>query len=268
MENHAGVVETGRIGGMLFNLGLTRRTNSGEVQGLISRLKPRDCGIDLIRVGAAGDGGYLIPDDLGGIEYCFSPGVSVVSEFENDLADRGIMSFLADYSVDAPAVLRPEFTFDKKFIGPQDVDNYMKMSSWKDKYLPGYAGDMILQMDIEGAEYEVILSMPDSLLNQFRIIVIEYHFLDRVFYPSEFALIASSFESLLSHFHVAHIHPNNIGGSVNKDGIEIPKILEFTFINKRRVKFTRPRSDFPHPLDVENGRRKALPLPSCWYSGA
>ena len=30
-------------------------------------------------IGGAGDGGYLVPDDLDGIEYCFSPGVNLIS---------------------------------------------------------------------------------------------------------------------------------------------------------------------------------------------
>ena len=34
---------------------------------LIARLHPVPCGHELIRVGSAHDGGYLIPDDLGGI---------------------------------------------------------------------------------------------------------------------------------------------------------------------------------------------------------
>jgi hypothetical protein len=34
---------------------------------LIARLHPVPCGHQLIRVGSAHDGGYLIPDDLGGI---------------------------------------------------------------------------------------------------------------------------------------------------------------------------------------------------------
>ncbi|MGA8739910.1 MAG: hypothetical protein WB561_01840, partial [Terracidiphilus sp.] len=108
----------------------------------------------MIRFGGDGDGGYLVPDDLEGIEYCFSPGVSFLSKFENELADRNIKSFLADYSVDAPTIIRPEFTFDKKFLGSWDRDKFITLASWKDQYLKGYSGDLILQMDIESAEWE------------------------------------------------------------------------------------------------------------------
>ncbi len=233
---------------------------------LIKRLRPLDCGTDLIRIGGEGDGGYLIPNDLEGIEYCFSPGVSSVSDFENHLADLHIKSFLADYSVANPPVIRPEIVFDKKFLGASDRDPYITLASWKEKYLKDYSGDLLLQMDIEGSEYEVIFNTPDKLLDQFRIVIIEFHDLERLFDPFGFPLLSSCFEKLLQFFYVVHIHPNNYYRSVKKDGVEIPLYMEFTLLNKRRVRSTKPQSVFPHKLDRDNMPWKPLPLPKCWYS--
>jgi Methyltransferase FkbM domain len=255
-----------RSGPLALGLNVTAQTKPAYVRDLIRKLRPQDCGKDLIRIGGKKDGGYLIPDDLEGIEYCFSPGVSNVSDFENDLADRHIKSFLADYSVDSPPITRPEFTFDKIWLGSSDRGQHMTLASWKDKYLNGYSGDLILQMDIEGSEYEVILNTPDRLLHQFRIMVIEFHFLDRLFDPFAFRFLSSSFQKILEFFHVAHIHPNNADGVFRKGQIEIPRILEFTFINKDRVSSTRPQAAFPHKLDADNGSARPLPLPKCWYS--
>ena len=258
------VRETGKVREALRALGLTRRTDSARLRAFIRTLYPQDCGRELIRIGGPGDGGYLIPDDLEGIEYCFSPGVSTVSTFENELADRGIRSFLADGSVDGPGITRPEFVFDKKFLGPIDRGNTMTLASWKSRYLPDYERDLLLQMDIEGAEYDVLLATPEFLLDQFRIIVVEFHFLDRIFELDEFPAIEATFSRLLRHFRVVHIHPNNIGGSVLIDGIEVPKLLEFTFINKRRIARAKFQTVFPHKLDADNGRRRHLVLPDCW----
>ncbi len=136
-----------------------------------------------------------------------------------------------------------------------------------DKYIKDYASDLILQMDIEGSEYEVLFNTPNSLLNQFRIMVIEFHHLDRLFDPVVFSLLSSCFEKILQKFHVAHIHPNNALGSVKVGNIEIPRIMEFTFINKRRISSTRPQRVFPHKLDSDNKvGAPSLPLPKCWYS--
>lgn len=257
----------GRIG-----RNLVQRTKPDLVLNLIRTLRPVDCGKPLIRIGGSADGGYLIPDDLDGIEYCFSPGVNTIADFENDLADRKIHSFLADYSVDGPPISRPEFTFDKKFLGATDNEQFFTLASWKDKYLKGYSGDLILQMDIEGGEYPVIFNTPDQLLRQFRILVIEFHGLDRLLDPFTFELLAPCFKKVSEHFHIVHLHPNNCCGSVRWGDIEIPRVMEFTLINKRRINQVKPQRTFPHPLDAPNLPKDAqyvtqwgITLPKCWY---
>jgi hypothetical protein len=254
-----------RSGFFSRGLNVTGQTNASDVLALIRQLRPVDCGKDLIRIGGEGDGGYLVPNDLDGIEYCFSPGVSTVSDFENSLADLNIKSFLADYSVDRPPLARPEIIFDKRFLGASNREPYMTLGSWKDKYLKDYRGDLLLQMDIEGFEYEVILNTPDELLNQFRILVVEFHDMERLFDRFCFPLLRSCFEKILQFFDVVHIHPNNYYRSVKRKGIEIPLLMEFTFLNKRRVTSSTPQLVFPNPLDRDNTPRRPLHLPKCWY---
>ena len=69
---------------------MTRQTDAADVLRLIERLQPQNCGKEMIRIGGDFDGGYLVPNDLEGIQYCFSPGVSNKSSFEDHLADLGI----------------------------------------------------------------------------------------------------------------------------------------------------------------------------------
>ena len=73
------------------------------------------------------------------------------------------------------------------------------------------------------------------------------------------------FEKLLNTHHCVHIHPNNIGGSVMIDGIEIPVLAEFTFLRKDSSPVTGFASSFPHPLDSDNTALPSLPLPACWH---
>lgn len=250
-----------------FSLGynLTPKIADADVLKLISNLRPRHCGHPLIRIGAERDGGYLIPDDLQGIEYCFSPGVSALSAFENQLADRGIRSFLADHSVAGPPHPRCEFVFDRKHIGANDSDIHMTLATWKERYLSGYRADLLLQMDIEGAEYETILGTPDEVLRQFRILVIEMHWLERLFDPFAFRIMNACFEKLLARFYVVHLHPNNCGGCVREDGIEVPHVMEMTFYNRDRAAPGDYCTQFPHPHDADNcPGLPTLPLPTCW----
>ena len=254
--------------GLSAGASMGERTKKSELLDLIKKLRPMDCGKELIRIGGDRDGGYLVPDDLEGIEYCFSPGVSSTIDFENHLAALNIKSFLADYSVDGPPFDRAEFTFDKKFLGANNSDKFFTLQFWRDKHLAKYSGDLLLQMDIESSEFQVILSTPDTVLNDFRIMVIEFHHLDRLFDRFAFRyLLKPCFEKLLTNFCVAHMHPNNCCGSVRAAGIEIPTVSEFTFYNRKRIAGLKERQDFPHVLDRDNvSTKKSLYLPKIWYS--
>lgn len=246
---------------------IIKHEKADKVMRLIQLLKPVDTGVELMRIGGNGDGGYLIPNDLEGIDYCFSPGVSNSSVFEKDIAKRGIHSFLADYSVDAPAEESSQFTFDKKFLGTYESDVFMTMKEWKENRIKDYAGDLLLQMDIEGSEYEVFANMEETLLAQFRIMVVEFHAFERFWDKAMYNLFFNALSKLGKHFYVVHLHPNN-GSFVDTCGsVSIPCSLEITFLRKDRAKSVKPITTFPHPLDIDNIPNKpSIILPECWYA--
>jgi len=252
--------------GLLGGLSIVKRAGLSEISDLILSLHPLDSGVELIRLGPDGDGGYLIPDDLEGIEYAFSPGVSTESGFEEDLARRGLRIFLADFAVDEPAEANPHFVFDKQFVGCVSDDTFTTMDEWKNSKLPGYTDDLILQMDIEGAEFEALLSTSADLLSQFRIMVIEFHFLHQLFNKPYFDLSSQVFKKLLQTHSVVHIHPNNCCGSVRAKRIEVPRVAEFTFYRNDRLRQHAYCGTFPHALDRDNTAKPTLILPECWYN--
>ena len=89
-------------------------------RNLLPKLHPISTDKKLIRMGAERDGGYLVPNDLEGIEACFSPGVDQISKFEQECAERGMKVFMADASVDKPAEEHPMFDFRKSYIGEKN----------------------------------------------------------------------------------------------------------------------------------------------------
>lgn len=243
------------------------RTDASAVQDLLKILQPVVPVADLIRIGPQGDGGYLIPDDLDGIDYAFSPGVDRESGFEVDLAERGVDVFMADYSVDGPAQDHPRFNFVKKFLGSYTTPTQITLADWVRSSVGDHAGDLLLQMDIEGFEYEVLMNTDDALLKQMRIIVLELHEVGRLFERGRFFVFQAFFAKLLRNHHVVHIHPNNCCGSIKVDGVELPHILEMTLYRRDRPVGGFCRGPFPHPLDVKNvGSRPDLVLSANWYS--
>lgn len=241
------------------------RTNSSkeELIEFINLLKPMDIGIPLVRLGSPNDGGYLVPDDLEGLTTLLSPGVSSNSDFEFDLAEKGLNCFLADFSVDGPAIQHPNFHFYKKFISSEDdkngifisLDNFFLLAKAKMENMSKAPSDLdfILSMDIEGDELDVLLNTSEKTLDSFRIIVMEIHDLQRVFHRPLLVLYRTLIKKLLKNFIICHIHPNNGFKPVINNGIDMPPLLEITLINKKRVSELAGKklAQIPNVLDTK-----------------
>src|SRR5260370_2178104 len=100
--------------------------------------------------------------------------------------------FLADRTVAGPAESHPQFRFARKHVGPATSDDFMTMDDWVRRSLPDSRSELLLQMDIEGAEYETLLAMPDDMMRRFRIMVIEFPWLNHLWSKPCFKLASSS----------------------------------------------------------------------------
>ena len=232
---------------------------------LISLVRPLRTEHPLIRIGAFGDGGYLVPDDLRGIAACVSPGVSRQSSFELDMAKRGIPSLMADASVDGPGEAVPGGSFRKQFVGPSTEGDTISLEDWIDADGPR-EGDLLLQMDIEGAEYPTLAAVPGRIWDRLRIVVIELHRLPSILTKPAMAERARpAIEALAARFGCVHLHPNNASGTVEIAGEAIPRVVEATFLRRERASWGGPVRHLPHPLDRAHlAHKPSLALPPSW----
>ena len=95
--------------------------------------KPSPC--ELVRIGGDSDGAYLVPDDLEGVQACFSPGVFNFKDFEDELATRyGIRSYMCDFSSDVEKFATPLIpgmqVFDKKWLEVSGDSNSFTLDEW------------------------------------------------------------------------------------------------------------------------------------------
>jgi len=227
----------------------------GDVRQAVELMVPTGCNRGLIRIGGSGDGAYLLPDNLSGIDACFSPGVSTMVNFELQLAaDFGIPSYLCDASVDGEQLqLNPERQFfSRKWLGSFDGDDTQSLDQWVLGSNHADSQNLLLQMDIEGAEYRSLLSVSDSVLARFRIVVIEFHLLP---FLQSSRFLNSSFlpvmHKLLRRFDCVHAHANNCLPLVALAGYEVPQVIELSFYRKAENQGPR-RPWSAHPLDVVN----------------
>lgn len=248
-----------------FGIFPVRLSKEPDVGKLIQDLRPYECTKPLIRFGSGLDGGYLLPDDLEGIQYCFSPGVSDESSFELECAERDIEVYMADASVSGPAGTHPKFHFIAKFLGATTKGKFISLNDWVTHHMNDMNQDAILQMDIEGFEYETLLATSKEVMNRFRIMVVEFHHLDQLWDVNFFNIAKACFDKILDTHKCVHIHPNNHATPLTMRNLTIPKYMEFTFIRKDRCTSIRKAKTFPHPLDKDCIAGKSIILPECWH---
>ena len=242
--------------------------SAAQIRSAVMLISPRHSPFRLIRVGGRRDGAYIIPDDLDGIVACFSPGVADSAEFELALAEEGIRSFMADYSVEETPVDHEFFDFEKLFLATHnEPGKLIRLDDWISAKKQT-SGDLILQMDIEGNEWPILADVSASTLSRFRILVLELHGLDNLLTnPIGIEIFRCIFQKLNEQFSVVHLHANNCCGALNYQGIQIPRVLEITLLRKDRYLVSGQvfESTVPNPLDVPNvPNRKELFLSRDW----
>jgi len=241
-------------------------TPDEDLEQFFKAIRPIAIECGLIRVGAEGDGGYLVPDDLQGIEACYSPGVAEVATFEKTLYNMGIKSFMADYSVNKAPMDSELFNFEKKFLGDINDEKFIRLEDWVTKNLISKSSDLILQMDIEGAEFPVFLDTPRATLQKFRIMVVEFHCMGLLLCRESLPLVKQTFDKILKDFAIIHIHPNNCSAVLSHGRFEIPTMIEVTFYRRDRVVQADRKLSFPHALDSPNKKQRTdVVLPECWW---
>ena len=255
----------------LYPLGLNIESNSKseEVRNFILRFNENYISTDLIRVGGNGDGGYLVPDILDNIDYCFSAGVGEISTFEKELSEiYQIKSYMADASVNSPPHEDKNFFFIKKFLSSKTKFEFITLKDWLSINIVDNSDNKILQMDIEGSEYDVLTFESAQTLKQFSLMIVEFHKLENLSNPIFLKMANAIFEKIYDNFYICHVHPNNFSGIYNFKNIKIPSSIEVTFIRKDLINEHKSSNKIflPHALDKKNHENSIdFKMPEIWW---
>jgi hypothetical protein len=243
-------------------------TSQDDFLSTLSLLFPRRYTGECIRLGGTGDGAYVVPNDLVGIDASISPGVSSEIEFDLELGKRGIYSYMYDASVDRPSNLGNHQLFVPKFIDSFESDTTTTLDRIVERVRRSHSGDLMLQMDIEGAEYRCLSAVSEDVLKQFRIVVIEFHDVD-VFMSNDLYVknwIRPIFEKLTRYHDVVHVHANNWSRVTQCHGIGVPSLLEVTYLRRDRWVDAGELKTVCRELDVlSNPDLPAITLSSPWF---
>lgn len=229
-----------------------------EIEDLFLDLRPQANGFRLIRIGGDEDGGYLVPDDLSNIDGCFSPGSDKIMHFEKHLAEEyGIKSYILDKIEKKPSKLSDLQEFRDGWLGTVNDHETVTLERWLIEANLDKSRDLLLQMDIESAEWQSLMCTPSEILERFRIIVIEFHGLDYFVNYNDFqSLYKPVLKKLFQGFDVVHFHANNCCGNWKSLKFEIPRVVEITFHRKNRRSTTLKHAITPNLLDRKCANKK------------
>ena len=239
---------------LVFGVGLYKSESKKNLLDIIKKFRPYELGYNLIRIGSKHDGGYLVPNILDKIDFCISPGVDKTVSFEKQLLkDYNIKSFLLDHTVDENEKFLKDFDFTKKKLSILSNKDEISLEDFYNQKIKNKSNNGILQIDIEGDEYKVLLSTPDNILKNFKILIIEFHDLDRINNKFNYSIINSLIDKLLQNFEICHIHPNNFSKKINfYKNVSIPEIMEVSFLRKDLILVKEKIRNLPHSLDSKN----------------
>jgi hypothetical protein len=236
-----------------FNIHINYISSRDDILRFIDLFKikiPKN--IELIRAGSNNDGGYVVPDILDEIKYCYSAGVGKNISFEKFLLKYDIKSYGADGTINSPPEKIKDYKFLKKNIGIINNNNSIRFEDWINLDSKNETS-LIGQIDIEGGEYNLIIDTPLDTLKKFKILVIEFHYLSKINSKILYKYFFDSFTKILNIFEICHIHINNAESQVKIKGIKIPPLLEITFLRKDFYDQNQFENVIiPHKLDQNN----------------
>ena len=180
-----------------------------------------------IRLGVNGDGGYVI-GNVPDYDCYISAGVSNEESFSRDFIKKFDMNKSNSYAFDGtienyPYQYTKDITFIKKNIAPYMSKKHANLSQLINNY-----NNIFLKMDIEGCEYDWLLSLTQENLNKFKQIVIEFHGINNDSWGKTYDKKMECLEAISKTHYIIHAHGNNFSGAQNK----IPDVIELTYLRK------------------------------------
>ena len=203
------------------------------------------------RFGDANDGGYLVCANLlGAVKTGYSYGINGTDEWGCQLATtlKVPVHQYDCFNVQKPACVGGEMVFHAECVGAEaSVQDGRPFDSLAHQFERN--GDasrhLAVKMDVEGAEWDSFLSVPDSVFDQIDQLIVEFHHVDDEKY-------VRAIRRLKQFFVFAHVHYNNF--SCSSAITPFPAwAFEVLLVNKRLAQTDgKPGALSPLSLDAPN----------------
>ena len=228
----------------------------GDPRNLLALIKPMTM-VDAAcrRYGKHNDGGYIMPVPRREDSVAYSFGIKDDVSWDLAMADLGISIFQYDHTISHLPVTHPLFHFFRTGVGPVTSPNENLMSIDDMLAANGHRdhGNIIMKMDIQGAEWPSLNSLETETFLLFSIIVIEIHHLSRYALDQNFCATVNAVLGRINRSHqCVHVHANNYSPATFVDGILIPGVFELTYIRRDLTTFNTSYATYPLAIDQPN----------------
>lgn len=219
------------------------RTTSGDrdraLVAVASYLRPWTAPeLDLIRIGGAHDGGYVMHNDFS-VRGAISVGVGRDVSWDAGMVDRGVSVDAFDHTVRGLPERVRGITFHKVGLGAGPNCISLKEMA---RITTGDA-DTIVKIDIEGAEWS---ALANSDFGQFTQVLLELHQLDLVAVDDRpQRLLQRLYETHLP----VHVHANNYDTVFLMENLWFCRALEVTFVRRDVSTAWQPADSMREDLD-------------------
>jgi hypothetical protein len=237
-----------------------RATPMQQRQALFETLQPVALGnCQLERFGEPHDGGYLMCGNLlGGVQSGYSYGIAGYDKWGCDISTKFNLTVhqYDCFNTTQPACPAGRTTFHAECVGDTTATVEGRVfDTMRNQFAKN--GDsskrIVLKIDVEGAEWNSFLSVPDETLERIDQMAVEFHWAeDRVFRWAQDDKYLRVVQRLKQFFEIGHIHFNNASCV---EGLEpFPTwAFEVLFVSKRLAIVDPSRkAGGLHPLDAPN----------------
>lgn len=202
----------------------------------------------LVRVGGDGDGGYVMMRQPP-VEAAISIGVGPDVSWDLDVAAMGVPVHLFDHTVRGLPERVPGGVFHRIGVGSSDSGRLRSLGTIAARCGTGPDRSAWLKMDVEGAEWEVLPTAANGLLDQFDQIVMEMHQLDALGDVRRADGVLRSLEVLRQHHLPVHVHANNYSRLIRFGTFWFPQVIEVSWVNRRLLDSAEPAASLAVQLD-------------------
>jgi hypothetical protein len=239
---------------------------AATVMGALRLLVPWDLeGQRKVRLGAAGDGSYVLVDRCRPSQDILSFGIGPTVNFDLAMAERGHRVFMFDHTIAELPACHDRFVWIRKGLCGAFASGG-ELATLEDHMTRLDVGpdDPILKLDVEGMEWEVFATTAVATLRRFEQITFEAHSLSQLEDPQFSALVQTALGNLSRHFILCHVHANNFGTiSILADSLPVPEALELIYIRSDLARALPSRTFYPTPYDAPNYPQ--LPELRLWF---